>query len=154
MVVVITIFRFTPYHSYYCCGLLSSESFLGRILWLLCISLLCLDDVSMTSLALLTGVVLTSSRLLEILLGVALIGLGGVTFVFLMVSPKFNSTFLVLPNSTPYSESELLSLYWHFLDFLFNFLRAFSSLSNFWLNCVKFCLAGLGFFPPFLVALK
>jgi hypothetical protein len=52
----------------------------------------------------------TSSGLLAILVGVAFIGLGGVNLAFLMVSPKLNSTFLVLPNPTPYSDLELLSL--------------------------------------------
>ncbi len=59
--------------------------------------------------ALLTEVVLTSLESLAIVVGVALIRLGGVNFGFLTVSPKFNSTFLVLPNPTPYSELELLS---------------------------------------------
>ncbi len=63
----------------------------------------------MTSLALLTDIGHTSSGLLAILMGVALIGLGGVNFVFFMISPKLNSTFLVLPNPSPYSESESLS---------------------------------------------
>jgi hypothetical protein len=60
----------------------------------------------MMSLALLTDIVLMSSGLLAILVGVAFIGLGGVTFVFLRVTPKIISTFLVIPDPTPYSESE------------------------------------------------
>jgi hypothetical protein len=67
-----------------------------------------------------------------------------------MVSLKLNSTFLVLPDPTPYSESESLYLYRHFVEFLLAFLRVFSSLSNFLLNCAKFCLARLVFFLPFL----
>jgi hypothetical protein len=62
----------------------------------------------MTSLALLTDNVLTSLELLAIVVGVAFIRLGGVKLVFSTVS--LNSTIiLVLPNPTPYLESELLS---------------------------------------------
>jgi hypothetical protein len=75
----------------------------------------------MMSSALLTDVVLTSSESLAMLVGVALIGLGGVNFVFLMVSPNLVSTFLVLPNSTPYLESKLLSLLRQFFAFLLDF---------------------------------
>jgi hypothetical protein len=82
--------------------LASGGSFLGRILLVLRIYLFWLDDVIMTSPALFTDVVHTSSELLPIVVGVALIKLRGVNFVFLMVSPKYNSTFLVLPNPTPY----------------------------------------------------
>jgi hypothetical protein len=63
----------------------------------------------MVSPASLTDTVLTSSELLAILVGVALIGLGGVLLVFVTVSPIL-MTFPVLPNPTPYSESESLSL--------------------------------------------
>jgi hypothetical protein len=42
-----------------------------------------------------------SSGLLAILVGVALMGLGEVNFVFLTVSPKFISTVLVLPDPAP-----------------------------------------------------
>jgi hypothetical protein len=66
------------------------------------------DDVIMTSPALLTDAVFTSLALLAILVGVAFIGLGVVQLVFLTVSPNF-ITFLVLPDPTSYSESELLS---------------------------------------------
>jgi hypothetical protein len=86
--------------------------------------------------------------------GVALIGLGGVNLVFLQVSPKFMTTFPMLPDPIPYSESELLSLRWRFRFLVSCFLRTFSSLSNFSLNCVKDCFVGLGFFPPFLAARK
>jgi hypothetical protein len=112
-----------------CCG-----SFLGGILWLLCISLGWLDDISMMSSALLNDIGHTSFGSLAIIVGVALIRLGGVNFVFLTVSPKLISTFLVLPNPTPYSDSESLSLYWRFLDFLLIFFRDLLSLSNFLLN--------------------
>jgi hypothetical protein len=60
----------------------------------------------------------------------------------------------VLPDPTPYSELKSPSSYWQFFDFFLNFLKAFSTLSNFLLNCAKFCLAGLGFLPPFLAAWK
>ncbi len=63
----------------------------------------------MTSSALLTDVVLLSSGLLAIIVGVAFIGLGGVNFVFLMIFSNLVSTFLVLPNPTPNLKSELLS---------------------------------------------
>jgi hypothetical protein len=63
----------------------------------------------MTFPALLTDAVLMSFESLAILVGVAFIGLGGVELVYLKVSPNF-ITFLVLPNPTPYLESELLSL--------------------------------------------
>jgi hypothetical protein len=90
--------------------------------------------------------------------GVALIGLEGVNLVFLrvslQVSPKFMTTFSVLPDPIPYSESELLSLRRGFRFLVSHFLRTFSSLSNFSLNCAKDCFVGLGFFPPFLAARK
>jgi hypothetical protein len=57
----------------------------------------------------LTDAVLTSLELLAIVVGVAFIELGGVKLVFLRVSSHL-TTFLVLPNPTPYLESELLSL--------------------------------------------
>jgi hypothetical protein len=63
----------------------------------------------MTSLALLTDVVLASLELLAIVVGVAFIELGGVKLVCSMVSLNLTH-FLVLPNPTPYSELELLSL--------------------------------------------
>ncbi len=62
----------------------------------------------MTSPALLIDAVLTSLELLVILVGVALIGLGGVSVVIITVSPNFLN-FLVLPDPTSYSESESLS---------------------------------------------
>jgi hypothetical protein len=49
----------------------------------------------------------TSPGPVAIVVGVAFIGLGGVNFTFLMVSPNLISNFLVLPNQTPYSELEL-----------------------------------------------
>ncbi len=66
------------------------------------------DDVIMTSPALLSDVEHTSSWLLAIRVGVALIGLGGVNLVILMVSPKVISTFPLLPNTIPYSKLVLL----------------------------------------------
>jgi hypothetical protein len=62
----------------------------------------------MTSPALLTDAVRTSSESLGILVGVALIGLGGEKLVFVTVSPIL-MIFLVLPNPTPYLELESLS---------------------------------------------
>jgi hypothetical protein len=60
------------------------------------------------SLALLTDVVLVSLESLSIVVGVAFIRLGGVKLVCTTVSLNLTN-FLVLPNPTPYSESELLS---------------------------------------------
>ncbi len=134
--------------------LASGWSLLGGVLSLTCIPLFWLGDVSMMSPALLTDVGHTSSGLLAIRVRVALIGPWGVKYIFLMVSPKLNSTLLELLDPTPYSELKSLSLYWCFLDFLLNFLRAFSSLSNILLNCANFRLAGLGFFLPFLAVQK
>jgi hypothetical protein len=82
---------------------------LGRILFFLSIPSFWLDDVIMTSLALLTDVVLASLESLVIVVRVALIGLGGVKLVCSRVSLNLTN-FLVLPDPTPYSESELLSL--------------------------------------------
>jgi hypothetical protein len=87
----------------------SGGSFLGILLFFLSIPSFWLDDVIVTSPALLTDAVLTSLDLLAIVVGVAFIRLGGVTFVCTMVSPNF-TIFLVLPNPTPYSELQLLSL--------------------------------------------
>ncbi len=86
--------------------------------------------------------------------GVALIGLEGVSLVFLRVSPKFITTFSMLPDPIPYSESESLSLRRRFRFLVSRFLRTFSSLSNLSLNWAKDCFAGLGFFLPFLAARK
>jgi hypothetical protein len=69
-----------------------------------------LGDIIMTSPALHTDVMLTSLVLLAIVVGVALIGLGGVNFVFSLVSPNL-TTFLVLPNPTLYLALELQSLF-------------------------------------------
>ncbi len=88
---------------------LTSGGFLLGGVLLTCIPLFWLDEVSMTSSALVNGVGHTSSWLLAIRVGVALIGLWGVILVFLMVSPKFIAFFPILPDPTPYSESESLS---------------------------------------------
>ncbi len=74
---VVTMFRSTPHHSYYGDGP-SGGSLLGRILFFLSIPSFWLDDIIMMSPALLTDAVLTSLELLAIVVGVALIGLGGV----------------------------------------------------------------------------
>jgi hypothetical protein len=60
----------------------SGGSLLGKVLFFFSIPSFWLDDVIMTSLALLTDAVLTSLELLAIVVGVALIGLGGVKLVF------------------------------------------------------------------------
>ncbi len=86
--------------------------------------------------------------------GVALIGLGGVNLVFLRVSPKFMTTFPMLLDPIPYSESELLLLRRRFHFLVSFFLNTFPSLSLFLLNCAKDCFVGLGFFPSFLAARK
>jgi hypothetical protein len=86
----------------------SGGSFLGRILFFLSIPSVWLDDVIMTSLALLTDVVLASLELLAIVVGVAFIGLGGVKVVCTTVSLNLTN-FLVLPDPTSYLELELLS---------------------------------------------
>jgi hypothetical protein len=86
----------------------SGGSLLGRILFFLSIPSFWLDDVIMTSLALLTDIVLASLELLAIVVGVAFIGLGGVKLVCSMASLNLTN-FLVVPDPTPYSESESLS---------------------------------------------
>jgi hypothetical protein len=86
----------------------SGGSFLGRILFFLSVPSAWLDYIIMTSPALLNDAVLTSLDLLEIVVGVAFTRLGGVKLVLLMVFSNL-AIFLVLPNPTPYSESELLS---------------------------------------------
>jgi hypothetical protein len=111
------------------------------------------DDVIMTSPALLTDAVLTSFESLAILVGVAFIRLGGVQLVFFRVSPNFMA-FLVLPDPTPYSESELLSSYQRFLPFLPDFFNAFSSFSIFSVSWAKFWFTGLLLCLPFLAAKK
>ncbi len=87
----------------------SGGSLLSRELFSLSIPFVLLDNVIMMSLVLLTDVVLASLELLAIVVGVALIGLGGVKLVRTRVSLNLTN-FLVLPNPTPYSESESLSL--------------------------------------------
>ncbi len=87
----------------------SGGSLLGRILFFLSIPSFWLDYVIMMSLVLLTDVMLTSLELLVVVVGVAVVGLGGVKLVCSMVSLNLTN-FLVLPNPTPYSELELLSL--------------------------------------------
>ena len=109
--------------------------------------------MSMSS-SLLTDIRPKSFLLLVTSLVVALIGLGGVNFVFLQVSPKFITTFPTLPNPIPYSESESLLLLRCFCSLVSFFLITFSSLFNFLLNCAKDYFTGLGFFPLFLAARK
>ncbi len=87
----------------------SGGSLLGRILFFLSVPSFWLDDIIMTSLALLTDVVFASLELLAIVVGVAFIGLGGVKLICSTVSLNLTN-FLLLPNPTPYSELELLSL--------------------------------------------
>jgi hypothetical protein len=116
----------------------SGSYFLGRILLLLINFSFWLDVIIVTSSSLLTDSALTSFELLAIVAGVALIRLGGVNFVFLMVSPNLISNFLVLPGPTPYLELESLSSYRRFCALLLDFFNVFLSLSNFLLNCMKF----------------
>jgi hypothetical protein len=99
--------RSTPHHSYYGSGLAIRWVFV-RILFL-SIPSFWLDDIIMKSPALLTDAVLTSSESLAIVVGVAFIGLGGVKLVCSTVSLNLTN-FLVLPNPTTHSKSELLSL--------------------------------------------
>jgi hypothetical protein len=87
----------------------SGGSLLGKVLFFLSILSFWLDDIIMTSLALLTDAVLTSLELLVIVVRVAFIRLGGVRLIFSMVSLNL-TIFLVLHNPAPYSELELLSL--------------------------------------------
>jgi hypothetical protein len=86
----------------------SGGSLIGKVLFFLSIPSFWLDNVIMTSLALLSDAVLTSLELLAIVVGVAFIRLGGVKLIFSTVSLNL-TIFLVLPNPTPYSELELLS---------------------------------------------
>ncbi len=83
-------------------------------------------------------------------MGVALIRLGGVNLAFVIVSPKFISTFSMLPDPIPYSESELLSSLQRFFDLAACFLIAFSSFLNFLLICAKRFLCRIGFLSTFL----
>jgi hypothetical protein len=75
---------------------------------LLSIPFVLLDDIIVTSLVLLNDVVLASLESLAIVVGVAFIGLGGVKLVCTTVSLNVTN-FLVLPDPTPYSDSESLS---------------------------------------------
>ncbi len=76
---VVTMLRSTPHHSNYGGGSALRWVFVGNNT-IFCLSILpfWLDDNIMTSPALLTDAVLTSSESLAILVGVAFIGLGGV----------------------------------------------------------------------------
>jgi hypothetical protein len=105
----------------------------------------------MMSPALLTDAVLRSLELLAIVVGVAFIGLVRVKLIFSRVSPNFTN-FLVLPNPTPYLESELLSSYQRFCTFLPDFFNTFLSSSIFLVSCAKFWFTGFAFLPPFLAA--
>jgi hypothetical protein len=87
----------------------SGGSLLGRILFFLSIPSFWLDDIIMTSPALLTDDVLASLESLAIVVGVAFIGLGGVKLVCTTVS-LILAIFLVLLDPTPYLELEVLSL--------------------------------------------
>jgi hypothetical protein len=90
----------------------SGGSLLGKVLFFLNIPSFWLYDLimMMMSLGLLTDAVLTSLESLAlVVVGVVFIGLGGVKLVFSMVSLNL-TIFLVLPNPTPYSKLESLSL--------------------------------------------
>ena len=125
-----------------------------RVLWFALLLSFWVDDVIETSSQSLTDVILKYSSSLVMLSGVALIGLEGVNLVFLRVSPKFITTFSMLPDPIPYSESESLSLRRRFRFLVSRFLRTFSSLSNLLLNWAKDCFVGMGFFLPFFAAQK
>ncbi len=84
---------------------------------------------------------------------VAFIRLGGVKLLFSTVSPNLTN-FLVLPNPTPYSESESLSLYQHFCPFLPDFFNAFLGFLIFLVSCAQVWLSGFAFLPLFLAAWK
>ncbi len=146
---MVTIFGFSPHHSYYCSGFtlwwvfVSGSTVLNMYPLILAWDVIMLNDVG-----------LMSSWLLAIRVGLALIRLGGVNLVFLTVSPKFIASFPMLLNPVPNSELELLLSLWHFFDLAPCFLITFSSFSNFLLNCTKEFFLGLGFVPPFLVAWK
>ncbi len=86
--------------------------------------------------------------------GVALIRLGGVNLDCWTAFSKFNPNFLVLPNPISYLLLESLSSLRCFLDLWEAFLRVFSNLSDFLLNLVNDCFAGLGFLPAFLAEWK
>jgi hypothetical protein len=63
-----------------------------------------------------------------------------------MVPPKFIAIFPMLPNPIPYSELESLSSQQRFFPLAPCFVIAFSSFSNFLLNCAKEFFVGLVFF--------
>jgi hypothetical protein len=106
---VVTRFGSTPHHSNYGSGFALRWVFFRLDTIFLSIPSFWLDDIIMTSPALLTDVVLVSLELLAIVVGVALIGLGGIKLVCATVS-LILTIFLVLPNPTLYSELESLSL--------------------------------------------
>ena len=81
-----------------------------EVLLLTCISFILVDDATVTLSSLLNDIRQLSSLSLSAIVRVALIGLGGVNFACLQVSLKFISTFPMLPDPIPYSESESVSL--------------------------------------------
>ena len=81
---------------------------------------------------------------------VALIGLGGVNFVFLLVSPKVITTFPMLPDLIPYSESESLLLLQCFRLLGVFFLDHLLELVHFLALLRKRLLCGIGFLSAFL----
>jgi hypothetical protein len=101
-------FGSTPHHSCYCGGFALRWVFVKWVLFSLSIPFVLLDDVIMTSLVSLNGIVLASLESLGIVVGVALIRIGGVKLVCTTASLNLTN-FLVLPNPTPYSELKLLS---------------------------------------------
>ncbi len=130
----------------------SGGSLLGRILLLLSTSSFWLGDVIMTSPALLTDAVLTSLESLAIVVGAVFIRLQGVKFVFSKVSSNLTN-FPVLPNPTPYSES---NCYPRISAFVLSYLIS-SMLSGsliFSVSCAKFWLTGFAYLPTFLAAWK
>jgi hypothetical protein len=88
----------------------SGGLFFSGVLLLTFISFILVDDVMVMLSSLLNDVRQLSSLSLSAIVRVALIGLGGVNFACLQVSLKFISTFPMLPDPIPYSESESVSL--------------------------------------------
>ncbi len=104
----------------------------------------------MVSSSLLIDVGHTSSWLLAIRVGVALIGLGGVSLVFLTVSPKFISTFLVLPEPNSLFGAGIAIDPTAFLGLDICLLESLLELVWFLAQLSKTLLSGIGFLSCFL----
>jgi hypothetical protein len=152
---VVTTFRSTPHHGYYGGGFCPQVggSLLGRILLVLSTSSFWLDDVILSSPALLSDTVFTSSKSLPIVVGVAFIRLGGVKLVFSTVFPNL-TTFLVLPTQLHIWSQNCYPCIGAFAFFLPDFFNAFSSLLILLVSCSKLWFTGFAFLLPFLAAEK